>query len=417
MGEYVFLPVQREVGGQASLSIQITNILTIYGSICCILDWGEYKMTVTQIKANYHSYLSELKHVLDPEIRMMRSQIGTPWHGKAWKGPIKTFAGYFKAAKPIAAVQWASLPIIGPLIGGVLAGHYGSWPIWITILGAALLALGVYYFYVRSYIGKMATIGLPEFHVEAFKAKRPKEYEKTWAQFVNKDQFTFEGLYDIVNTVFSQSSHDPDRIDYIIAYSQSQYDHMLQTVEDLKKRIDEQEEDISILEQLLVQSDNGVVYLVDLIKKINQTLYRSVNDCFSLHDMDFVTGFSLYRRVGNILEPIMDKGTSGKKRSLDLNVDTAFAAVLAAMDPEGKAFQNTPYEGREVIAFRLDMLDGESWVWCFHFDTGDKRALSLLKENDIIEAREIRRMVHSLCLVYQKNQLSLKEVAQDEPAI
>ncbi|TYP78253.1 hypothetical protein [Paenibacillus methanolicus] len=373
-------------------------------------------MIVKQIQSNYHSYLSELKFALDPVINLMRSQHGRPWRGTAWMGPLKTFMGYMKHLKFIQAIKWASLPIIGPFLAGFAAGVYGPWSIWISAAGALLIAFGVYYLHVRSYMGKMATIGRPEFHVEAFKEMRPTEYEQTWAQFVHKNDFTFEGLYDIVNTVFSQNNHDPSSVAYVVAYSQSQHDYMQRTVEDLKRKIEEQQADMNSLNDLLVESDTSIADLVDLIKKINQNLYRYVNGCFNLHDMDFVTGFSLYRRAGDTLEPIMDKGTSGNKRPLDMKADTGYAAVLAAEDPQGKAHLNAPYEGREVIAFRMDMLDGESWVWCFHFDTDDKRALSLLKENDTIEAREIRRMVHAFCLVYQKSQLTLKEVAQDETA-
>lgn len=127
----------------------------------------------------------------------------------------------------------------------------------------------------------MATIGEPEFHVEAFRAKRPKEYEKTWAQLVNKTDFTFEGLYDIVNTVFSRNNHDPSSVAYIAAYSQSQHEFMQSTISDLKNMIHEKEGAIEWLADELVKSENAVSYLIGIIKKVNENLYRYVNDRLS----------------------------------------------------------------------------------------------------------------------------------------
>ncbi|KJD42354.1 hypothetical protein [Paenibacillus terrae] len=375
-------------------------------------------MVVKQVKANYHSYLNEIKVILDPVLTTMRTQSGQSWRLNAWLGPIKVFFGYFRYMNAFKAIKWASLPIIGPIIAGVVAGNYGHWPIWLCIVGTLLLVLMFYYLYVRSYIDKMATIGQPEFHVEAYKTRRPKEYEKTWAQFVNKSDFTFEGLYDIVNTVFSQNNHDPSSVAYIAAYSKSQHDFMQNTISDLKFTIDEKEEAIKWLEDELVKSENAVSYLIGIIKKVNENLYRYINDRLSLTDMDFVCGFSLYRKDGNTLKLILDKGTSGNSRDLNLDTDVNFAAVVAAKDEREQAHHNKPYPERNIVAFRMTMLEGETWVWCFHFDDDDERSLSLLLGNDIIESRQIRRVMHVFCLTLQKRQrfISEKEVDQDVEA-
>jgi hypothetical protein len=67
-------------------------------------------MVVKEIKANYHSYLNEIKSLLDPVINKMRTQKGQAWRGKAWKGPLKVFGGYLKQVKVIKTIQWSSLP-------------------------------------------------------------------------------------------------------------------------------------------------------------------------------------------------------------------------------------------------------------------------------------------------------------------
>ncbi|MFD2614680.1 hypothetical protein [Paenibacillus gansuensis] len=373
-------------------------------------------MVVKQIKANYHSYLNEIKFNMDPVISKMRSQNGQHWRGKAWLGPLKTFGSYFKHVKLIKGIQWASLPIIGPTVAGILAGNYGPWPIWLSVAGAITLASAFYIIYVQVYIGKMATIGHPDFHVEAFKTRRPEEYEMTWAQFVNKNDFTFEGLYDIVNTVFSQNNHDPSSVAYVVAYSQSQHEFLQSSIADLKKTIDEQESAIEHLEDELVKSENAISYLVGIIKKVNENLFRYVNNRLDLSDLDFISGFSLYRKTENTLELILDKGTSGKHRNLDLDADAHFAAVVAVKDEQEQAHYNNPYPGRHLVAFRMTMLEEETWVWCFHFDDDDERSLSLILGNGIIESRQIRRVIHAFCLTLQQRIISQKEVGQDAEA-
>jgi hypothetical protein len=372
-------------------------------------------MAVKEIKVNYHSYLNEIKSVLDPVVNKMRTQSGQPWRRKAWTGPLKVFTGYFKQAKILKAVQWSTLPIIGPIVAAVAAGNYGNLPIWLCITVAILLIFGVYYLFVRSYANKMATIGDPNFHVEAFKIRRPSEFA-IWAQFVNKPDFTFEGLYDIVNTVFSQNNHDPSSISHVVAYSQGQHEFMQRIREEQKNTIIEQEEVIAQLEDDLVESENAVTYLVGIIKKVSENLYRYVNGRLEFSDMDFVSGFTLYHKRGNSLVPFWDKGTSGRNRSLDLSNDKQYAAVAAANDDNEQAHYNNPYPGRHIVAFRMTMLEGEMWVWCFHFDDDDDRALSLLYENDIIETRQIRRVIHAFCLTLQKRMISQKEVDQNAEA-
>lgn len=360
-------------------------------------------MIVKEIKSNYHSYLSEVKDSIDPVIAVMRSQSGQAWRGKAWLGPLKELSAYVKHLKLLTAISWTSLPIIGPIIVGYAANKYGTVPMWGAITGGVILAVVIYIFYVKWYEGKMATIGDARFHVEAMKAKRPKEYEKTWSHFVKKSDFTFNGLYEFVNATFSQHG-DPDAISHVVAYSQGQHEFMQTTIADLQTTIEMQASALEELESEISLSEKAISYLVGLIKKINTNLYRITNEKFTLYDMDFVTGFSLYKKEENKLKLWLDKGTSGAiKGDLDLTDDVGkYAAVDAANSLSTDAFINNPYPGRYIVAFKMNMLQGETWIWCFHFDDDDDRALSLTLSSDIIEARQIRRLIHAFCLILHK---------------
>lgn len=365
-------------------------------------------------QTNYHSYLAEISAgEIDPIIKKMRSQNGEKWRASAWKGPFGTIGGYFKHAKPLKGITWSTLPVIGPIVAGLGAGQYAGWPLGIGVSIAIAGIFAIYYMLVQAHVNKMATIGRPEFHVEAFKAKRPLEFELVWAPLVKKQDFTFDGLYALVNAVFSRNERDPSGVAYVIAYSQSQHDAMQRSVEELKSSLAEREQVIALLQDEMIESDNAVYTLTKVLKAVTENQYRYVNDSLVFTDLDFVSGFSMYRLEGNTLRLMMDKGTSGKKRDLDMDSDTDYAAVAAAKDREGQAYSNAPYPGRHVVAFRMDMLEGETWVWCFHFDDDDKRALSLILENDIIESRQIRRIIHAFCLTIQKRMIARKEVDLD----
>ena len=172
----------------------------------------------------------------DPVVKKMRDQNGKPWRGQAWKGPLKQAAGYVKQLKVLSTLKWVSLPVIGPILTGFAANWITSIPLGLIILGSILMAGLIYSFYVRWYIGKMETIGDERFHVEAFKAKRPTEYA-IWQQFVVKNDFTFNGLYQFVNIAFNQSG-DGGHIDRLVAYTEGQQEQLQQSVQVLSTTIE-----------------------------------------------------------------------------------------------------------------------------------------------------------------------------------
>lgn len=55
---------------------------------------------------------------------------------------------------------------------------------------------------------------------------------------------------------------------------------------------------------------------------------------------------------------------------------------------------------------------GQVWVYNFHFDSDNKKASHLLVENDIIDSREVYRLVRALCLLSIENYSKPKEAAE-----
>jgi uncharacterized protein YlzI (FlbEa/FlbD family) len=369
-------------------------------------------MNQEEIPKNYHSYLTQIKDLFDPVIEKMRSQKNEKWKGQAWWGPIKQMIGFARHLRLLALAKGLLLPLAAPGIV-VLTGWYNKMPLWSIILVSIILLFGIYYIFVQRYIGKMSTLGCAEFHVEALKATRPEEY-KIWSNFIQKDDFTFNGLYASYNSLLVPRSDNS--INSVIQYSKGREGILEETIQDLRERIEEYERSIDSIISDVDKSDNAINYLINLITGITTNLYRLTNGLLEFGDLRLVTPFTIYSLKDHVLRKIKDVGTSGgSPEEIDTNdtQDPEYVAVTAAKSKTGEAFVNNPYPGRYVVAFSMKMLEGENWVWCFHFDDSDERALSLVLSNDIIESRQIRRLIHGFCLILQKQMIAKKEAAQD----
>ncbi|WP_313641724.1 hypothetical protein [Paenibacillus sp.] len=212
-------------------------------------------MDQSDIMRNYHSYIDEIKGTYDPIIKKMREQKNEKWVSIAWKGPIKQLIGYTKHFKVLSAIKWSSLPILGQALI-IFTGWYKNLPLWSIILTSVVLLFAIYYFfYVKRYIDKMATLGTPEFHVEALKARRPAEYT-VWSTFIQKDHFTFNGLYNAFNTLLVPIKDGS--IESVLQYSLGREEVLEDTIQDLRDRIEEYERTVDGLASELDNSDNSI---------------------------------------------------------------------------------------------------------------------------------------------------------------
>lgn len=362
-----------------------------------------------QTKVNYHSFIAELKTVFDPVLHVMRNQDASSWRGHAWRGPLKWLKGAMRSASALGKIAWGSLPIIGPglLVAG---GWFAKLPIWLIAVLTVVILFLVYWILVMIYTGKMATIGHPNFHVGAFKAKRPSEY-KLWVPFLQKHNANFEGLLNFITPIFNPN--DGVDVKAVIEYAKGHVDAAQSEVAQYRSARD-------YLQAEVDKHERAVGYLVDVIKAINKSLYRIVNDCMNFHELDFVCAYTIYKVEGNVIRKIHDKGTTGASPgTIDLTEENAnkYAAAYVAMLPEGEeAFSyNNPFPGRTVASYRMRVFD-ETWIWNFHFDDSNDKALMLTLSDDIIEIREVYRLVHAFCLVLRKLEIEGKEGIHDGSA-
>lgn len=249
----------------------------------------------------------------------------------------------------------------------------------------------------------MASMGNPEFHIGAFKAKRKKEYQM-WSPFFQNHNATFGGLYSFVTPLLTSSR---DNIDSVVSLAQLQVNSAQDTAERFRS-------DRDFLQSEVLRYENAVGYLVELVKVINKSLYRLVNGLMNSSEMNFICAFTVYEVEDGLIRKKWDHWTTGASpKTLDLTVENAskYAAVYVAMQsPDEDSFSyNNPFPGRTVASYRMKMLEEKTWVWNFHFDDSNERALKLALSNDIIEVREVYRLVHAFCLLLQKQEIEGRE--------
>lgn len=362
-------------------------------------------MSDLNIRLNYHSFLEEIKNDFDPIIKKMREQDFDGWRGQAWKGPLKKLKNTFKSAGTLAKIKWAGLPLIGPVIAGV-GGYLAHIPLLGMISAAAFIIMITYWILVCRFTNEMASIASEHFHVGAFKAKKPKEYA-LWAAFRHSGA-TFNGLYAFMTPLLIDASKTDVSIEQILNYAKGQQDF-------LQANIDTYKEERAFLLSEIEKNEKYVLYLIDLLKSINTAIYRIANGVMNFSELDFISAYTIYEVRGDKLYKIVDKGTTGSSpEQFEINKENAlrYAVVDAAMSSDGDPRYNLSSPGRNVVSYRMKMFNQAVWIWNFHFDDGNDRALSLTLSHDIIDIREVYRLVHAFCLILQKEMLREKEMTQ-----
>jgi len=303
-----------------------------------------------------------------------------------------------RSAGALGKIGWGSIPIIGPALL-VAGGMFAQLPIWLIVALNVVVVFLTYWIMVTVYTGKMATIGHSNFHIGAFKVKRPLEY-KIWAPFLHKQNANFEGLLNFITPIFNPNEGVDVRS--VLEYTKGHVDTVQSEKEEYRSARDFLQAEVDKHEQV-------VGYLVDVIKSINKSLYRLANDCMNFYELDFVCAYTIYKVEGDIIRKIHDKGTTGvSPETITLTEANAnkYASVYVAMlsDEEDGFSYNNPFPGRTVASYRMKVF-GEIWIWNFHFDDSNDKALKLTLSNDIIEIREVYRLVHAFCLVLRKREI------------
>ncbi|MBD8067866.1 hypothetical protein [Bacillus sp. PS06] len=392
---------------------------------------------------NYHSRLLGLSHAFDQVIEKMKGSYidekYSNWFLWLLFSPLRDIAqikSVHNGLKSFSESNFflAIIPFLSMLTGTVALSPSD----WIDYIGSMAVGLVVgYIFTICFYYPKLLQFESAHFHTGAYRLFRRQEYEMFRSAFLdNKGEYYFRGLYDYLTSMkittddFEELSNNLEkRLDHFFLAEK----HQLETkISMLKARLNRQDEKFNILvntyedaigelEKENEELSKGAEYVIELIKDINKVLYRMKNGVFTTKDLNLVSGFTLYEKRKNFLKKIEDVGTTGSSPNEisldDKSLYKKWGAVKVVKDELSQPVINYPYENHTVVSLRvkMDIDQHKIWVYNFHFDTTDQKVSHLLVKNDIIDSREVYRLIHALCLLSDHSiQEHLKEAGTNE---
>lgn len=384
----------------------------------------------------YHSRLLELSKVFDGPIEVIKRSFVdeqySSWIVWLLNSPIRDISKFKSINEGLYSFFTTNKVLaLFPFISGAI----GPSVLYFSQLGPTLsvcisFILG-YLFTMIFYFPMLLTFNSGHFHTGAYRTFRKQEYELFKLAFLDeKRDFYFKGLYDYIS-IMILGNQDVDRVYNLVdkrldSYIHFEKQHLESQKGILEDRLKQKEvtfdkmkaEYDDFIDQLVFERDEvllGSEYVIELIKDINKVLFRMKNNLFSMKDLNLISGFTLYEKRGDILYCLEDVGTTGatpKHISIKSSVYKLWGVVIVINENLKQPLVNHPYENHVIVSFQMKMDYNKVWVYNFHFDQDDKKAWSLLVKNDIIESREVYRLIHALCLLSQESVKEEKEAAQ-----
>ncbi|WP_067727852.1 hypothetical protein [Oceanobacillus damuensis] len=294
---------------------------------------------------------------------------------------------------------WSIIKSIFPIILGFLIGLGIVFLPETSILtkvvsGILTILVALFVTYVLHFLKMINPIDSTNFHIGAYRVAKKQEYE-LFVKYLPYN-FSFYGLYDEVVT------HNPSRQELLMKEKQINLQK-----EQHEKYVKEAEKNYLELKQEFkdLQEQNSLV--VELFKEIVTVFYQFINSHFQIYSLKFFSGFTIYEMNNterDYLYKIADIGTSGhspENISIPDNISDEDYAVLRALRPREDRYEpefDTPYKNRFIVSLSIQMNNNNTWVFNFHADEDNTKALFFLLTDSIMETREVYRLIHSLCL-------------------
>lgn len=352
-----------------------------------------------------------------------------PWFLWLLSAPLRDIAKVLKLQKGIAAfftskAFLAILPFVTAIIGPAITSYFklskSPWIISLVSLIIGYLISMIYYF------PQLTRFKSDHFHTGAYRALRKQEYNLFKAAFLDpKGEFYFKGVYDYVTSSQEGYRSIENIIHNFISIEKTQYESKIFSLEEKIKEINLNVGEITtdydqFTQSLILERDELLKefeYVIELLKDLNTLLFRIHNKGLTLQNLDILTGFTLYELKGNKLIQIADVHTSGvtdTQIELDDPKYSHYGAVKVIKDNIDQPYFNHPYPGHEIISFKMRIDNKGTWVYNFHFNDSNTKAVKLLKENGTIESKEIYRLIHALCLLSLDFKATSKEGAVNQ---
>lgn len=382
------------------------------------------------IGKNYHSRLLDMSKAFDKPIERLKSshvsEKYTNWIVWLLLAPFRELGRILKVQEgikklPAESITALTVPFFtfGNVIYQNVVGDLTSFIEYVGVgtigfLVGYLLSLLIFLTYLWDFYSD-------HFHTGAYRALKRQEYDMFHKAFLdNKGDFYFKGVYDYIGKMQTSSNEfnalsdkvkdffEKDKMQLELKFqllqkrynrlekeNKKQIDRVTATYEDLIEEYDANVRDLS----------DGSEYVIELIKDINNVLFRIRNGVFSSKDLDLVCGFTLHELRGRKLYRLEDVGTSGRTPEI-IDIDDPFYKDWGVVRVVKKNMKlpviNHPYDNHTIVSVKMNIDRDKQWVYNFHFDTDNQKVNHLLVKNDIIDSREVYRLIHALCLVSER---------------
>ncbi|RHW41977.1 hypothetical protein D1B31_04855 [Neobacillus notoginsengisoli] len=393
---------------------------------------------MVDISKNYHSRLLDMSKAFDKPIERLKGghvdSRFTSWVVCLLLAPFRQYARIIKVHEGLKKFSAESLTAL-TIPSSTLLATGVNWTLGninnlIEFVGVATIGfLAGYIFSLLIYFTYLLDFYSDHFHTGAYKVFRRQEYNMFKMALYDKEgEFYFKGVYDYVGSMQAGRAEFNDLSDKMTDYFekdkmqlQTKYALIQNRYHRLERKSEEKINEIEGAYNSLIQDYDiivkdlsaGAEYVIELIKHINNVLFRLRNEEFTSKDLDLVCGFTLYEQRGKELHKIEDVGTSGRTPKV-LNIDEPqyqdWGVVKVVKDKMKQPVINEPYDNHTVVSVKLNIDRDKIWIYNFHFDSDNKKVNYLLVKNDIIDSREVYRLIHALCLIAERMRNStLKE--------
>lgn len=369
--------------------------------------------------------LERITEKLDQASKMIRSsEIDTKLKVKHWIltwfllpfHSLLDIKGLFKGFKSL------NLSPALPLLAGTILLPFASFVVdteWYILLGwGALTGYFFSFFFIAPRTMCEFTSGY--FRIGAYSIFRSQEYEIFKQSLVHGDDFYFSAIPKELQLLINSDDNLKlvhTRIDTFLNQEKAELAQKVKVLEEkylekekeLKQAIIEYDREASNLLKANTEVHKAMGYLVDFLKSTRLALLRKSNRKLNIADLSNMlgAGVSIFIIREKFLELKGEEQTAGDLPSIIHFDDELYSHspfVDAALNEQGESFDE-PEKNYFIISKRFKMKNHEEWVISFHVDSGVEKALFLSVGNDILETKEVYKMIHSLCLLQQENEL------------
>ncbi len=335
------------------------------------------------------------------------------------------------------------IPAILVMIGIPIANHLISDTNKQIPIKYLLILIGItYLFSLIISFQRMVTIGDKNFHIDAYRRVKKKEFE-FFSNFFNKN-LTYSGLYDhlrdlsvkgeintkenlnklqqqmqnMENNMLYYQEENAELQEQLIQLEEAYNDEINETIEEFENYIGEYEEFVEAIEK-----SEG--FSAKLLTKATNSLFRLHDGSFNEEDLRLISDYSVYQLNGDKLELIKNGGPPEVPKMIELDSkDQRWNAMLqaASSESEDEIVMNKPRLTCAMVSKYVKMPNNVTWVYNFHFYHSDSLYSDVIRDMETLEPDRERRLVHikspeitalikALCYNVYMNFLQEKEAA------